>query len=295
MKRIDLICGDAYESLKHLESESVDCCVTSPPYYQLRDYKTEGQLGLEPTMSDYISRLTAIFSEVKRVLKKEGSCWVVMGDGYDDKKSLCLIPERLTLSMVDDGWILRNRIIWHKPNCMPSSATDRFTIDFENLFFFTKSQKYYFETQYEPLESKFRLKGDYNFGGKRAVEYGNPTYSGKRWMHENSQYGRIKRAVWKIPTQPYSEAHFATFPEKLVEIPIRASSPSDGLVLDPFAGSGTVGLVAARNGRRFVGIELNPDYVSLAENRLKQWHCHWPNGLEIAASASFYSGGTIPL
>ena len=194
MKSNAILHGPALEQLKTLESDSVDCCVTSPPYWALRDYKILGQLGLEPTFQEYITKLIEIFNQVKRVLKKEGSCWVNMGDTYSQgdtisnryglsgstldapikhkadhfsrkvvqsipQKSLCLIPERFAIAMVDEGWILRNKIIWYKPNCMPSSAKDRFTVDWEYLFFFTKSQRYYFETQYEVYDKPLNRWG----------------------------------------------------------------------------------------------------------------------------------------
>jgi DNA modification methylase len=277
--------GSALERLRELDSESVDCCITSPPYWALRDYKTEGQLGLESTFTEYIQRLVQIFSEVKRVLKKSGACWVNLGDTYGGSKegntlgtgkgallnykdgyanrdfkkprqsmvpdkSLSLIPERFAIAMVDAGWILRNKIIWYKPNCMPSSAKDRFTVDFEYLYFFTKSARYYFETQYEPMDFAPHKPGNkkiyqddtgYNrlfagnalnktwgtkmpkFGGNKADGYGNPVYSGKQT--EPSEYGRIKRCVWKISTKPFSEAHFATFPPELVLTPLLATCP----------------------------------------------------------------------
>ena len=238
--------GSALDQLKTLDSDSVDCCITSPPYWALRDYKTEGQLGLEPTFQEYIKKLVDIFSEVRRVLKKSGACWINLGDTYagtgskgnyetrDPKyrngrngqdialnnkvpgiadKCLCCIPERFAIAMVDQGWILRNKIIWYKPNCMPSSAKDRFTVNWEYLFFFSKSQRYYFETQYEPMgwtEDKPMPK----IGGNKAPGYENPTYSGNQ--PEVSPLGRIKRCVWKIPTAAFSEAHFATFPSALV-------------------------------------------------------------------------------
>jgi DNA modification methylase len=257
--------GDALNVLKTFEPESIDCCVTSPPYWALRDYKVEGQLGLEPTFHEYIDKLCTIFDQVKRVLKKTGSCWVVLGDTYSLEKSLCLIPERFVIEMINRGWILRNKIIWHKRNCMPSSAKDRFTVDHEFVYFFVKSQKYYFETQYEPLEAPNRKQGDW-VGGNKYIEQHtavkNPGY------HINP-LGRIKRCVWRVSTKPYSGAHFAVFPEQLIETPIKATCPVDGIVLDPFMGAGTTGLVALKNARRFVGIELNPEYIELANKRLK--------------------------
>ncbi len=382
--------GDALEVLKTFPDESIDCCASSPPYWALRDYKCEGQLGLEPTAAEYIEKLCAIYDEVYRVLKKTGTCWVNLGDTYAgggqgptgkngignhserqgytrgiDKnhmnikpKSLCLIPSRFAIAMIDRGWILRNELIWHKPNCMPSSVKDRFTIDFETIFFFSKSQKYYFETQYEELSesylndkrpmgvlrqkvnknSKYPDEGQY----KKQDALGKATYIGFNAQYSPPLFGRNKRTVWTIPTSSYSQAHFATFPEALIQIPIQAGCPEEvcskcrkprepifepspeydallgkswtedtdedqtlraeigfqartktasvtadyiktgltdcgcgapfsaGIVLDPFMGAGTTALTALKLGRSFVGIELNPKYVQMAEDRLRE-------------------------
>lgn len=299
-----IFCGDCIQVLKTLESESVDCVVTSPPYWALRDYGVAGQLGLEPTFQEYIIKLCDIFDEVKRVLKKEGTCWVNLGDTYfntpagktagkggtgrmklGDKdqetriagqqfrdmtqythKCLCQIPSRFAIEMTNRGWILRNEIIWHKPNCMPTSVTDRFTVDFEKVFFFTKNKKYKFEMQIEPLQSKFHGK-DWETRkaecepmrqglGKRATTFGgNPN-------------GRNKRCVWTIATKPFKSAHFATYPEKLIEPMIKAGCPVGGVVLDPFFGAGTTGLVAVNQKKNYIGIELNPEYIKIAEERI---------------------------
>jgi DNA modification methylase len=189
--------GDALTKLRELESESVDCCITSPPYYKLRDYKADGQLGLERTYQEYLERLIAIFDEVKRVLVPAGSAYVVIGDSYGPDKSLLKIPQRFCIRMIDHGWINRNDLIWYKRNCMPSSIKDRYTVDYELIYFFTKSQKYHFETQYEPLECG---------------------------LVENA-LGRIKRCVMDMPTVQYPEAHFAVYPPSLIEPLIKASCP----------------------------------------------------------------------
>ena len=268
----NILHGPALEQLKTLDSESVDCCITSPPYFGLRDYKVDGQLGLEKNPQEYIQNLMQIFDKVKRILKSSGAAWINMGDSYNGNKSLSLIPERFAIAMVDQGWILRNKIIWYKPNCMPSSAKDRFTVDWEYLFFFTKSQKYYFETQYEPYDltnpSGWR-KQDAIFGGSKAEGYENATYSGNAWSP--NPLGRIKRCVWKIPTKPFSEAHFAAFPPGIVYIPLMATCPVNGVVLDPFIGSGTTALVAVNNARNFIGIELNQSYIDMAMERLRPY------------------------
>jgi len=485
--------GDSLEQLKTLQDESIDCCMTSPPYWNLRDYGTaiwEGgkkdcdhkipetekdpknknnsshnvrfiketcykcnakridkQLGLESTFKEYINNLCDIFDEVKRVLKKTGTCWVNLGDTYagspsggvghqegtdgvfsrlwnrntqggrtdkithkykDPKneaslrsreqlpkqnyqnKCLYLIPQRFAIEMVNRGWILRNNIIWHKRNCMPSSVRDRFTVDFEYLFFFTKNKKYYFKTQYEPLQTdENRPNGvvrnrEYNYDSK---ENKNPsaylkqdnvpsknfnTYKGFNKRYIPPTQGRNKRTVWSINPKPYSEAHFAVYPEELCETPLKAGCPNlvcikcgepkreiktiqksndafnirvrdvknerikhtdriasdeevskynekeykpsfeyvisegcncetdcdycggmgidpedthgekecpyckgnhftSGIVLDPFFGSGTTGIVALKQQKKFIGIELNSEYIEIAKKRLKPY------------------------
>lgn len=272
----EILQGDALTILKTLPSESVDCVVTSPPYWALRDYGVEGQLGLEPTFQEYIIKLCDIFDEVKRILKKEGTCWVNVGDTYsgnkegktDEKvcdylkeqsngihkkatiteKCLCQIPSRFAIEMTNRGWILRNRIIWHKPNCMPSSAKDRFTVDYEDLFFFVKSKKYYFETQiedaitdgYKPFNKRVRdvkngriASAQYRASEKEIENYESTqkyaNHTGQSESHHGVGYTngsmRNKRCVWTIPTHPFPEAHFATYPEALIETPIKAGCP----------------------------------------------------------------------
>jgi DNA modification methylase len=270
-----ILCGDALSVLKTIDSNSLDCCVTSPPYYTLRDYKVDGQLGREKNPTDYIDKLVEIFDQVKRVLKNKGSCWIVIADSFNKKRSLVGIPERLMIAMMDKGWVLRSKIIWFKRNATPSSAKDRFTPDYEYVYFFTKSQEYYFETQYEPyvmgLDGKpkyeFRYKspfgGNNNKSGQGAFNYSKP-----RFIKPNPK-GRIKRSVWDIPIETYKDAHFAVFPPALIETPIKATCPKDGIVIDPFMGSGTTAEVALQNNRKFIGIELNKSYVDLANKRLK--------------------------
>jgi DNA modification methylase len=484
-----IIQGDCLEKLKELPDESINCVMTSPPYWALRDYGVEGQLGLEPTFEQYINDLCNIFDEVKRVLRKDGTCWVNIGDtyfgsgkgaggditnskqvwGFENKekktcqhckkefegyafqqfcgpacsgvdntprwwrpsrneylkagiikdclycgkeikgkpnsqfcdrtclnkmgndfrgqrrllpdKCLTLIPMRFVIEMINRGWILRNTIIWHKPNCMPSSAKDRFTVDFEYIFFFTKSKKYWFETQYEPhkyLEKEMKRKDFFDkiyYGGQQIPMRGKNRYGRKRSDDFNPQ-GRNKRAVWEIPTQPFGdyyceecdnfgkpfnkvekegyfggedkseiicqecrkpliESHFAIYPEAICETPIKAGCPefvcnkcgkarernivargdnigkswhdhsndlqkgmtgrggipkgkywredrglsdcgcnagfSGGIVLDPFFGAGTTGVVAIKQNKKFIGIELNPEYIEIAKARLKPY------------------------
>ena len=422
-----IIQGDALQELKKLNPESVDCCITSPPYWALRDYGIEGQiwdgdpkckhkwgedilagenytgskkwthghsrktapkawdkqikqgnfcslcgawrgsLGLEPAFELYIKHLCDIFDEVKRVLKKSGTCWVNMGDTYggsgkgawdkkdiqketyvpdkkpktfDVAKSLTQIPSRFSIEMCARGWILRNKIIWHKPNCMPSSAQDRFTVDFEYIFFFVKNKKYWFERQFDVIAESTIGRGPVDFGGAKGRAYkpdkDDPNYRGgnEQWgrtfdYKKSCKQGRNKRCVWKITTKPFKEAHFAVFPEDLVETPIKSGCPvfvckkcgkarekifdiksrytkrepayapnnaptkvdssgwkhpiikdkgytdcgcnagfSGGVVLDPFCGAGTVGVVAKKLGRKFIGIELNESYIAMAKKRI---------------------------
>ena len=299
-----IICGNTLSVLKTLPDESINCCITSPPYWALRDYGIEGQLGLEPTFHEYLDRLIAIFDEVKRVLRKDGTCWVVLGDTYNSQhqagttdgktgwkhgklakdyqgrggvdflpiKTLLQIPSRFAIMMTDHGWILRNEIIWYKPNAMPSSVKDRFTVDFEKVFFFVKNKKYWFEQQLEPYQEGINRWGGTNLKANGNSVWdkgtGQNTYRVRSLRANNN--GRNKRCVWQIPTKPFKGAHFAVFPPTLVEPMIQAGCPENGIVLDPFMGSGTVAEVALKLNRRFVGIELNPEYIKIAKKRIKE-------------------------
>lgn len=252
----------------------------------------KGELGLEPTIELYIEHLILIFNEVKRVLKKTGTCWVNVDDSYagsgspggdfrdgkggDDylrpynrkglpAKSLCLIPQRFAIAMVENGWILRNDICWSKPNPMPESVKDRFTGSWEHLFFFVQNKRYYFEQQFEELSGVERWGGPV----MKPADNGYPNELTRERLVQPNPLGRNKRDVWEITTQPYPEAHFAVYPEKLVETPVLAGCPQDGTVMDIFAGSGTTGAVAKRLGRSYIGIELNPDYCKLHVKRLQ--------------------------
>lgn len=255
--------GDSLTVLRQLPSESVQSVVTSPPYWGLRDYEQDGQIGLEESLPQYINKLVAVFSECKRVLRDDGTFWLNIGDGYTsgnrrwrapDKKNparamsvrpdtpeglkpkdLLGVPWRLAFALQDDGWYLRSEVIWHKPNVMPESVKDRPTRAHEHLFMLTKNEKYYYD--------------------KSAV------------LEDN---GRNRRTVWNINTEAYPGAHFATFPTKLIEPCILASSKPGDFVLDPFFGSGTVGVVAESLGRKYAGIELNRSYMDLALERLKE-------------------------
>lgn len=322
---------DAISGLRMLGDETVDCIVTSPPYWQLRDYGLKplwfgekkdcehlvdkygycqrcdgwlGQLGQEPTRNEFIKHLLVIFDECCRVLKSTGTLWINMGDSYSKPykynrkdnakwgngknkyslsdmsvdlsrhripgKSLCNIPNKLAEEMIVRGWILRNELIWYKPSVIPTSVKDRFTVDFEKIFFFTKSPKYYFEQQFEPYAfSTFgRYQRGYTMDGKNGIyrkKYGAP--AGLKQINPN---GRNMRCVWRIPTKNNKYAHFASFPTSLIETPIKAGSPIGGIVLDPFSGSGTTAIMAKELGRHYIGFEPNPEYVEISNHRLNE-------------------------
>lgn len=289
-----VIQGDCLEVLKTLPDELVDCCISSPPYYGLRDYGVKGQIGLEETPDEYIHKLVQVFHEVKRVLKQDGTLWLNIGDSYAGNnsrtstgragmgaeregifkreggkpKDLIGIPWLLAFALREDGWYLRQDIIWAKPNPMPESVKDRCTKSHEYIFLLSKSPKYYFDHEAIQEESVSNV-GDtkIRFGGNK---YGDnedkkfAIYSGNEWTPSEM---RNKRDVWVIPVQPTKEAHFATYPEKLVEPCLLAGCPEGGTVLDPFFGSGTTGRVATRFGRNYIGIELNPEYIEIINKR----------------------------
>jgi len=315
----------------------IDCIVTSPPYYGLRDYGIDGQLGLEPTMQEYIDKLVAVFREVRRVLKPEGTCWLNIGDSYSGgggyypdapsnqagslsshgaggggvktqrrinelkPKDLCMIPARVALALQADGWYLRSDIIWAKPNPMPESVTDRPTSAYEHIFLLTKQARYYYDADAiaEPSVSDHdsgngferparisgnladgssqewvRGKGGINAfrgqGSNRDTVNGPANRDGREMRDVGAGNTRNARNVWTIATKPYSQAHFATFPPELPRRCILAGCPTGGTVLDPFMGSGTVGMVAEQLGRQWVGIELSAEYAEMARKRTAQ-------------------------
>lgn len=265
---VDIIVGDAREGLASLEPASARTCVTSPPYWGLRDYgfERDQQIGAEDSLDDYISSLVDVFREVRRVLTDDGTLWLNLGDSYTsgnrgwrapDKKNparfmnyrpptprnlkpkdLVGVPWRVAFALQADGWYLRSDIIWHKPNCQPESVRDRPTVAHEYVFLLAKSEKYFYD--------------------ERAVM--EPTKDGRN--------KRNRRTVWSIPTEPFPEAHFATFPPTLVAPCILAGSEPGDTVLDPFLGAGTVAIVAQELGRRTIGIEINPNYAGLAARRV---------------------------
>lgn len=317
MEKNKIYCGSSLEVLKTFPDECVDCVVTSPPYWRLRDYGVAGQMGLEDTLEEYIDNMCTLFDEVQRVLKPEGTCWVNMGDSYSNdtpgsrdktrwpkqsrndhrtekpktstpKKCLFQIPARFSIEMTNRGWILRNEIIWHKPTAMPESVKDRMTVDFEKMFFFVKSKKYYFDQ--ESIKEKSKWKATYATphgwdtgpGGHKTIEHQTKenhrksqpkgSFNGKTGDRAFRKTGdtRNKRCVWKICARPYAGAHFATFPPDLITPCIKAGCPEGGIVLDPFMGSGTTAITAKKLGRNYAGIELNPEYLSLIEKRIEK-------------------------
>jgi DNA modification methylase len=301
--------GDVLDKLKEIETESIQCVVTSPPYWGLRDYGSDGQLGLEETPEEYVENMVKVFREVKRVLKHDGTVWLNLGDsyssgsgGYDDKymhnstsgtpsggvrksvsaskpfglptKNLVGIPWRVAFALQADGWYLRQDIIWHKPNPMPEPVTDRCTKSHEYIFLLTKSAKYFYDNDAvrEPVAEssigRLNQNIDQQVGTTRAN--GGKKSNGNLKAVGDIEKGRNKRSVWTITTKPYKEAHFAVFPPKIPELCIKAGSKEGDIVLDPFFGSGTTGWVAQRLGRKWIGVELNAEYIKIAEKRFAQ-------------------------
>lgn len=319
--QLQIITGDCLTELAKLPPESVQCCVTSPPYWGLRDYGVEGQLGLEKTPQEYVEKMVAVFREVRRVLRDDGTLWLNLGDSYvsnasnqvpqtkdhkgsrfagpnrnlfrpgsgradgivDDRcqrnrngiscstlkpKDLCGIPWRVAFALQADGWWLRQDIIWHKPNPMPESVTDRCTKAHEYLFLLAKSQKYYYDAKAISegvADSTRNYHRTREFAKRLERGYpGSPSRGGGNLCNGDTPN---RRSVWTVTTQPYSDAHFATFPPDLIKPCILAGTKPGDTVLDPFGGSGTTGMVSLELGRNAILIELNPDYVKLAENR----------------------------
>lgn len=330
--RARVLVGDVLEMLRTLPDESVNCVVTSPPYYGLRDYGVAGQIGLEKSLPEYLAVMVTVFRECRRVLRRDGTCWVNIGDSYNGStqgggngkrcdggtrrldlqrvtqghvsikerglkpKDLCGVPWRLAFALQEDGWYLRQDIIWSKPNPMPESVTDRCTKAHEYIFLLSKSERYAYDAKAiaEPVTQSTvarlaqvtladqtgssRVPGKTN-GNMKAVA---PRFGGSKYgddpsvLHQTKSGNpyaikdglRNKRTVWEMATQPFAEAHFATFPEELPRTCILAGCPEGGTVLDPFAGSGTTLAVALSLGRQSIGIELNPEYAKLIHKRL---------------------------
>jgi DNA modification methylase len=300
-----IIPGDCIEGMRTLADGSVHCCVTSPPYWGLRDYGHEGQIGLEETPEAYVGRMVEVFREVRRVLRDDGTCWVNLGDSYaattkgsggtgkstlvgtpnDENgqiftprrldigslkpKDLCGIPWRVAFALQADGWWLRQDIIWHKPNPMPESVRDRCTKAHEYVFLLTKSERYHYDAEAVSEAATGHPCG--NTKPTKAARSGDEMHRTTANLHKiEPKDTRNRRSVWTVTTKPYSGAHFAVMPSDLVEPCIKAGCPEGGTVLDPFAGSGTTLAVAAELGRNAIGCELNPAYIELAEKRIKE-------------------------
>ncbi len=333
MKRWQILEGDVRETLRTLPDQCVQTCVTSPPYFGLRDYGVAGQIGLEPTPDEFVAQLVAVFREVRRVLRDDGTLWLNLGDSYNaagrtghgtrvgfkqgsnrasaegadncrpsvdglKPKDLIGIPWRVAFALQADGWYLRQDIIWHKPNPMPESVRDRCTKAHEYVFLLSKSERYFWDAEAMRERAVATDIGAMDGGAQRLPDGGNAndgrnfrskrdsfkrqgskraaaipgqsvgTHRAEREESTHDVFTRNRRSVWTVATRPYKGAHFATFPPALIEPCILAGAPFDGVVLDPFTGSGTTAAVALQHGRRFIGCELNPDYIQLAEARI---------------------------
>ena len=273
-----VICGDALQTCQTLRTSSVDVVVTSPPYFRQRDYGTKRQIGQESSPETYVQRLAELFVELRRVVKPTGSVWLVIGDKYEGGEQLGM-PWRVCFALKEAGWKLRSDCIWHKPNAMPSSVKTRPTTDHEYIFFFSNSDQYHYDADAirEPhvtFTEKSRMKGGRRHFGVRGGTPESGKNSGDnnlhdgRWDQAFHPKGRNKRTVWSIPLSKFREAHFAVYPESLVETCIKATCPPRGVVLDPFSGAGTTAVVAKRNGRQFIAIDCVSDYCRIARKRI---------------------------
>ena len=284
MNKYNILQGDAAQALAQLPAASVQTVITSPPYFGLREYTNEAELavleiGRESTLEEYITRLGAVFQEVYRVLRDDGVLWLNLGDTYRDN-NLLGIPWRMVFALQTQGWLLRSDVIWHKPNAMPSSVKNRPTTAHEYLFMFAKNKDYYYNADAirEPhvtFSESSKMKGGRNHFGKingtpeAGKNGGSSNLHDGRWDQAFHPLGRNKRTVWDIPLGKFREAHFAVFPEKLVETCLLATTHPTDMVLDPFAGSGTSGVVAKRLNRAFTGVELSPVFAEMARRRIQ--------------------------
>jgi DNA modification methylase len=295
--------GDCREVLRTLPAESVHCVVTSPPYWGLRDYGVAGQLGLETTLGEHLAVMVDVFEEVRRVLRKDGTLWLNYGDCYattpngrsaadtkaagkDDRtfrdkpfstiggvlkpKDLCMIPNRLAIALQEAGWWVRSEIIWHKPNPMPENCNDRPTSSHEKIWLMSKSRRYFYDFEAAKEKTVSDHQSGNGFKREARLSYQNSFGEGRgNSMQWQVTEFRNPRNVWTLTTAAFGEAHFATFPPELAERCIKAGCPTGGVVLDPFGGAGTTGMVADRLGRDCILIELNPEYAAMAERRIK--------------------------
>jgi len=311
LERWNIHVGDCQLELKKIEPESVQTVVTSPPYWGLRDYDVDGQVGMENTPDEYVDGLVDVFREIRRVLKKDGTVWLNLGDSYgsgttgrndverkysgsigkglefkkptikrhteNSPKNLVGIPWRVAFALQADGWYLRSDIIWHKPNPMPESVTDRPTKSHEYIFLLSKSPHYYYDADAirDPTADSTKQRYKYGWNGNEYRDYPSggkanhfSKYIGSEKSRLDTDKGANKRDVWSVNTKSFPEAHFATFPEKLIDTCIKAGSKKNDIVLDPFSGAGTTGVVACKLNRIYIGIELNPDYAEMSKNRL---------------------------
>jgi DNA modification methylase len=294
-QRIKIIQGNCVDKIKELEDNSIDCVVSSPPYFGLRDYGNDEQFGLEKTYQDYLANTVKVFETFKPKLKDTATIWWNVGDSYSSgkrksnisqslrgntnygvtrtpvqngikEKDLLMIPNRVAIALQDAGWYIRSEIIWHKPNPMPESVTDRPTSCHEKIWLITKNKKYYYDADIikEPCKTF-----DKNIRDRDTTKLNNtPGRTKMAGLKKNNYIMKNKRNVWTVTTKPCREAHFATFPKDLIEPCIKAGCPENGTVLDPFGGSGTTGIVAALNNRNAVLIELNQDYIDIANKRI---------------------------
>lgn len=308
-----ILCGDARDMLPTLPSGYFQCCITSPPYWGLRDYGVDSQIGMEDSPSAYIAALMPIFEQIRRVLRDDGTLWLNLGDTYLGNKSLACIPWRVACALQEQGWILRTDIIWYKPNPMPESVKDRPTRAHEYLFLLSKARHYYYDAV--AIREPVAAYGNGNWQGALSLSFARsvdePDRPGHTMPNHRPERGvkrhsirtgvdtkggnqgsgvmsypldfRNKRSVWKIPTRPrpFQDAHYATFPPDLIRPCILAGCPSGGFVLDPFFGSGTVGQVCVEERRSYIGIEINPEYVAIANKRIEESRPRGPNQISL--------------
>ena len=291
--------GDCIEMMRTLQDQSVNCCVTSPPYYGLRDYGHDGQIGLEETPDAFVQKLVEVFREVKRVLRDDGTLWLNFGDSYSGSgkgpagnlgsknnerhmehkhsaiipdglkpKDLIGIPWMVAFALRADGWYLRQDIIWHKPNPMPESVQDRCTKAHEYIFLLSKSSKYYYDI--EPIREPIKPTSGKNMRAPKCDDERTKGTSNQTQKTYTEIKGANRRSVWTVATKPYAGAHFATYPPELIEPCILAGCPKGGVVLDPFGGSGTTAAVANEHNRDAILCELNPEYIPLINKRLSE-------------------------
>jgi len=310
MKKVKILQGSCIDKIKELEDNSIDCVVSSPPYFGLRDYGVDEQFGLEKTYQDYLANTVKVFETFKPKLKDTATIWWNVGDSYSNHKDcksigqtlakgtsrekaheiekgkshsrdskllkasglkdkdLMMIPNRVAIALQDAGWYVRSEIIWHKPNPMPESVRDRPTSCHEKIWLITKNKKYFYDTEAikEPC-----VTNDKNVRDRDTSKLNNtPGRTKSGGLKTNNYTMKNKRNVWTVTTKPFKGAHFATFPKDLIEPCIKAGCPEGGVVLDPFGGSGTTGIVSALNNRNAILIELNPEYVKIAEDRIEK-------------------------